>query len=81
MEALCDRYKVACAGSPPQSIGTISQMLKGVALQRCLTQHLFRLLQSQAAVALGSRERSSAVLQDVLAGCDIRPLVLFLLLL
>lgn len=71
MEAVCDRYVAVCTStSKPQAIGTISQMLKGATLQRCLTQELMKLLQAQATVTLGSQERSIAALQDILDGCD-----------
>jgi hypothetical protein len=81
MVAVCERYTAACTGSGPQQIGTISQMLKGATLQHCLTQQLLKLLQVQATVALGSQERSYAVLQDVLDGCSslLRSLALVLL--
>ena len=69
MHAVCDRYEAACMSSKAQSIGTVSQMLKGATLQHCLTQRLLRLLQAQGAAALGSQERSAEVLQDVLDGC------------
>lgn len=73
MNSLCERYVAACTYGPPQPIGTISQMLKGATLQRCLTKQLLRLLQAQAAIALGSQERSTAVLQDVLDGYAVGP--------
>ena len=69
MEAVCDRYEAACMCGAQQSIGTVSQMLKGATLQHCLTLRLLRLLQAQGAAALGSQERSAAVLQDVMGGC------------
>lgn len=71
MHAVCDRYEAVCMSSEAQSIGTVSQMLKGATLQHCLTQRLLRLLQAQGAAALGSQERSAEVLQDVLDGCAV----------
>lgn len=68
MEAICDRYVAACGNAPPESIGIVSQMLKGVLLQRCLTPQLMQLLQAQAEKTLGSAERSAAVLQEVMDG-------------
>eukprot|EP00892_Ulva_mutabilis_P011249 jgi/Ulvmu1/8497/UM044_0031.1 len=67
MRALRQRYLDTSVHSA-QSIGTVSQMLKGCAVSGALTRELYRLLLEQAEGALGSAEQAQRVAQQVRDG-------------
>lgn len=67
MVALRERYLDASVLSA-QSVGTVSQMLKGCAVSGALTRELYCLLLEQAEGALGSAEQAQRVAQQVRQG-------------
>lgn len=72
MAALRQRY-VDKSVLAPQSVGTVSQMLKGCAVAGGLTRELYQLLLEQAEGALGSAERAQRMAQQVRDGCALLP--------
>lgn len=72
MAALRQRYLDTSVLSA-QSVGTVSQMLKGCAVAGALTRELYLLLLEQAEGALGSAERAQRMAQQVRDGCALPP--------
>lgn len=68
MAALRQRYLDTSVHSA-QSVGTVSQMLKGCAVSGALTRELYALLLEQAEGALGSAEHARRMAQQVCDGC------------